>query len=239
MASRQEEKERRRREREEAEAAAAAKEKRGRRLRLLGGAALLVLALAGVGVAIAMSGGSSKSKSSKPTTTPNTGLKASIPEQKTAELNAAAGLAGCRLTSFPKGYEDRGHVSDSTQLKFETNPPVFGKHYEIPASDGNYAGQGSPPPGNWLHSLEHGRIIYQYRPGLPKKQIAQLEKLYAEDPDLVLLMENNTGMKADVAALAWTHQAICPQMGDKVFDAFRAFRKRWKLKAPEVFPQPQ
>jgi hypothetical protein len=236
MASRQEEKERRRQERLAADREAAEREARGKRLRIFGGVALLVLALAAVGIALASSGGGSSDGNAP---AHKSGSKASIPSRKISNLNAAARAAGCTLKNFPASYEDRGHVPDSTKLKFKTNPPVFGKHFEIPAKDGDYVGQGSPRPGNWIHALEHGRIEYQYRPGLPTKQQQQLESLFDEDSDLVLVLQNNTGMKADVAALAWTHQALCPKMNDKVFDVLRAFRDQYKLKGPEVIPTPE
>jgi hypothetical protein len=236
MANRQQEKEARRQARLAAEREAAEREARGRRLRLIGGAALIVVAVVAVVVVLAAGGGGGDKNGDKPK---QSGSNAKIPERQITDLGAAAKAAGCTLTSYPKQYEDRGHVPDSTKLKFKENPPVAGKHYESPASDGNYAGQGTPPPGNWLHSLEHGRIEYQYKKGTPEKTVKQLEALFDEDPDLVMVLENNTNMKPQVAALAWTHIAACPTMNDKVFDVFRAFREKYRLKGPEVIPQPE
>lgn len=232
MASREEEKRRRREERLAAERAEAERQERARRLRLGGGLALLALIVAGVVVALVAGGGDSGPS--------GTGASAKLPPQRIKDLNAAAKAAGCTLQSYPKDYEiNRNHLPDTTKLKYRTNPPAFGNHYEVPASDGNYVGQGTPAAGNLLHALEHGRVEIQYRPGLPKKNVDQLEALFDEKSDVMLLFENQTGMKDEVAAVAWTHILRCPKFTPRFFDAARAFRDKYKLKAPEVIPQPE
>jgi hypothetical protein len=52
----------------------------------------------------------------------------------------------------------------------------------------------------------------------------------------MLLFQNTTGMKAKIAATAWTHSLTCPEMNDKVFDAIRTFRARYIDKGPERVP---
>ena len=52
----------------------------------------------------------------------------------------------------------------------------------------------------------------------------------------MLLYENTTGMKPQVAATAWTHSLDCPSMNDKTFDAIRTFRARYIDKGPETVP---
>jgi hypothetical protein len=237
VSSRQQEKERRRQERLEAERRAAAEDQRKQRLRIIGASVVLVLVLVGVGVALATSGGggggsgSPKGKSDA--------AKVPIPARKVTDLNQAVKAAGCTLKSYPKGYEDRGHVPTSTKLVYKTNPPSFGKHFEVPASDGDYVGVATPAPGHLVHALEHGRIQYQYAPSLPKKQQQGLETLFNEDPDLVMVFKNTTGMPYRVAAVAWTHVLGCKTFTPGVYDAFRAFREKYRLKAPEVIAQPE
>jgi hypothetical protein len=235
MASRQEEKQRRREERIAAEQAAAAQEARTRRLRIVGGTVAIVLVLVAVGAALAMSGGGGGTGSPKN----DAGATVPIPAKKITDLNAAVKAAGCTLKSYPSGYEDRGHVSTSTKVHYKTNPPSFGKHFEVPAKDGDYAGVATPPVSNWVHSLEHGRIQYQYAPGTPKRQVQGLETLFNEDPDLVMVFQNNSKMPYQVAAVAWTHILGCKSFTPGVYDAFRAFRDKYRLKGPEVIAQPE
>jgi len=85
-----------------------------------------------------------------------------------------------------------------------------------------------------VHAQEHGRIVIQYRPGLPEQQVRQLVSLYNEAPDHVLLVENATAMPCDVAATAWGQGVLCPKLTDRSFDALRAFRDTFLDKGPET-----
>ena len=98
-----------------------------------------------------------------------------------------------------------------------------------------------PDKENWVHSLEHGRILYQYAPGTPARRISQLETLFNEPLKGVsgyhqLVLQNDTKMPFAVAAVAWTHYAACEKFTDKSFDVFRAFRERFVDKGPEIVP---
>ena len=89
-----------------------------------------------------------------------------------------------------------------------------------------------------MHTLEHGRINVQYKPGTPAETVDQLNALLAEMNDgyHMLLYENPTNMDAAVAATAWGHSLTCPEMNDKVFDAIRTFRNEYIDQGPENVP---
>ena len=89
-----------------------------------------------------------------------------------------------------------------------------------------------------VHTLEHGRINVQYKPGTPAERIRQLEALLAEQSDgyHMLLYENPTGMQAQVAATMWGHSVTCPRMNDQVFDVLRTFRASYIDQGPENVP---
>ena len=236
MSSRREEKERRRAERLAAEQAAARGEARRRTIGIAVGAALGVAAVAAVVIVITAGGGGEEPSSAGP--------RVPIPAQRITDVRAAASAAGCRLRSFTPGPGDREHVT--TRVRYEHNPPVFGPHDPTWASDGNYVGQGTPATEKLVHSLEHGRILIQYKPGLDRRRVAQLETLLNERPKPgvipgynTLLFENRTGMPFEVAATSWGRQLGCPRFNDRVFDALRAFRNAYVDKAPEFIPTPQ
>ena len=218
MASRQEEKERRKREREEAERQAKAQEQRKRRLLFLGGGVAVLVVLIGAGVVIASSGGGSRSSDVPPLTT-------------------AAKAAGCTLKNYPKGYQDRQHTN--APVHYKTNPPSYGPHNPIPAQDGDYVGRITPTKEHLVHALEHGRIEVQYKKGTPKGTISDLENLFDEKSQYMLLFENETNMPYGVAAVAWTHILGCPSYNAKVPNAIRAFRDQYTLKGPELITQPE
>src|SRR5262245_3455412 len=57
----------------------------------------------------------------------------SFPEQKIFEVGPAAKAAGCTLKSV-KGSGVATHTTSlDDHVKYDTNPPTTGRHYEIPA----------------------------------------------------------------------------------------------------------
>ena len=235
MSSRQEEKERRRQERlalEQQEAGAAA---RRRRLGIVFGTILAVAAVAAIVVVAASSGGGGGGGGDGDKGGPgDLDVKAvPIPPQRTANLTAAAKAAGCEVRDLPNYGRD--HTEEP--VTYKSNPPTSGAHNPVPASDGTYPKGETPDAGHLVHALEHGRIQFQYKPGTPVAQVGRLLSLFEEREAYVLLYENATGMKYAVAATAWRHLLGCPRFNDNVWDALRAFRDEYTLKAPEVIAQ--
>jgi Protein of unknown function (DUF3105) len=232
MASRKEQKERLRQKRLAREAEEKRRAERIRRLQMVGGAVIGVAAVAAVVVAIVAgtSGGSDKPEPSGPTNPEVNAVP--IPPRKTTDLFAAARAAGCTVKTFPD--EGRQHIPATGRYK--TNPPT-GNHNPVPAEDGDYAGEKSPTKENAVHTLEHGRIELQYRPGTPAKVIGQMRSLLNEGGAYhSLLFENPTNMPYAVAATGWTHLVGCKGVNAKTWDALRAFRQRYVDQAPEQVP---
>jgi hypothetical protein len=217
MSSRQQEKERRRQERMEAEQAAAHAASRKRRLKVGGGAIVAIAVIAAIAV-VALAGGGDD--------TPSTG-----------SLASDARAAGCTLKSFPA--EGREHTTG--KVKYKTNPPTSGRHNPTPAQDGIYAPGNEPAPENYVHSLEHGRVELEYKPGTPGSDVAKLRKL-AEEPlndspgYHVLMFQNNTKMRSQYALVAWTKLLTCDKLTSQSEDVMRAFRKAYTDKGPEFIP---
>src|SRR3954468_13743604 len=154
MASRQEEKERRRRERLEAEQASARAASRKRTLQIAGGAVLAVIVI-GVIAIVALAGGGGNDKGD------------------TSNLAKNATAAGCTFKSYPS--EGRSHTTG--KVTYKTNPPTSGNHNPTPAQDGIYAPGNEPAPENYVHSLEHGRVEFEYKPGTSAADIKKLQGL--------------------------------------------------------------
>jgi len=161
----------------------------------------------------------------------------SWPWLSNSDYEKAAKDAGCTLAN-PE-FESQGHEDkDFKPSDYKTNPPTSGTHNPDWYDDGIYEPTTTPSLGMLVHTLEHGRINVQYKPGTPKADVAKLEALLGEQNDgyHMLLYENTTGMDAQVAATAWTHSLTCPDINDKVFDAIRTFRARYIDKGPETVP---
>ena len=159
------------------------------------------------------------------------------PPVRTKNLAAAARLAGCNLVNPPD--EGRDHVDRPvTPEDYGTNPPTSGMHAPEWAPDAAYPPGATPDLGTLVHTLEHGRINIQYRPGTDANTIAALTALAHEMDDgyHLLLYENATNMPFAIAATAWDHLLGCPEMNGRVFDAIRAFRNTYIDHAPETIP---
>jgi len=238
VASRQEEKEQRRRERlqrEEAERKAAARRKR---LQYVGGGVLAVALVGGIVAILALGvlGGDDSGGPGQPTDSSDAAAAVKLPEQKTGELKAAASAAGCEL-SDPEIEGSTHETKDFKASDYKTNPPTSGNHNPDWYEDGIYDPGNTPKLGMLVHTLEHGRIDVQYKPGTPAGDVTKLEAFLAEsDGYHMLLFENTTNMDAAVAATAWGHSLTCPSMNDKVWDALRTFRTSYIDKGPEAVP---
>ena len=220
MAHRAEEKERRRQERLAQEEAARRAAARKRTLQI-GGGAVLGLAVIAVIAIVALAGGDDKSD----------------PKVNASALATQAKAAGCTFSQFAS--EGRNHTAG--KVTYKTNPPTSGNHNPTPAQDGFYRAGNTPPKENFVHSLEHGRIEFQYKPGTPAADVAKLRRL-AEEPlngtagYHVLMFENNTKMPEQFAATAWTKSIACPTVSTQALGAMRAFRAAYTDKGPELIP---
>jgi hypothetical protein len=217
VSSRQEQKEQAKRERLERERLEREAAKRTRLLQIIGGVVVGAVIIAAV--VLVVTGGKSADRNPKGLTT-------------------AAKTSGCVVKSFPD--EGRNHVERKlTAADFKTNPPTSGDHNVNPAADGVYLPGNEPEIENWVHTLEHGRIIFMYKPGTSAARIAQLQALFNE-PVLssgkgyhTVLMQNNTNMPFEVAAVAWRHYVGCPKFTDQSLKALRDFRNVYVDTAPE------
>ncbi len=234
MASRKEEKERRRQERLEREQQQS--ESSHRRKFVAGAVAAVVAAAAVVVVVVVVTGGSGGEKS-----TSDSGGDGILdieavepPSQQLASLDEAAREAGCTLKSAD--IEGDSHIDPSAKMpKYKTNPPTSGDHDPEPLEAGAYGKLKKRSIRNSIHSLEHGRVIYQHQ-GISDKQLQQLKGLFDEKDYHVILMENLTNMPDQVAGVAWGELLQCKEMNNATFDALRAFRDEFVDKGPEYVP---
>lgn len=242
MSSRKEQKEQLRREREEREAA---EREAKRRKQLVGYGVGAVVVIAVIALAVVLlsggggGGGGGGQASAASTVLPGGG---SVPDRKTTDLQSAVSKAGCKTTRYKA--TSREHVADlSKKIKYASNPPTSGAHYQVPAQDGAY--DKAPDVKELVHELEHGRIVIWFQRSLPKQDRAGLKKLFDEDSYQMVLTPDTTGMTSQVAASAWTrdpvpngtgHLLACPRMDDGVYDAIRAFKDEYRSNGPEAVP---
>ncbi len=203
---------------------------RAKRLQYVIGGALAVGIVAAVVVALLASGGDDSSSPDGPTTA---NASAKLPEPAILDEKEAAAAAGCEVTQVPN--EGRGHEEKTfTQDDYDSNPPTSGTHFPSWAQDGIYEPANTPQLGELVHTLEHGRIDVQYKPGTDPELVGQLEAFLGENQGYhMLLFENQTGMKEQIVATAWDFKLTCPDPGPKMWDALRTFRDAHIDRGPE------
>ncbi len=239
MSSRKEQKEALRQERlaREQQAAQAAARKR-----LIGivVASILVLGIVGALVAVVLaggddSGGSEGGGGGATISYPDGG---EVPAQQEANLGAAMKAAGCKEETF----EEQGDITHTTdpdeEIDYASEPPAVGDHYQEWPEDDIY--EEAPPTSHVVHTLEHGRILIWLSPDLPEEQRAQFKALYDEDPYHVIVLPREE-LKQPFAVSAWTgvhngHILRCNDLNDQSWDAIRAFKEKYRDKAPEFVP---
>jgi hypothetical protein len=237
MSHRQEEKQRRREERLAREQAQKADAARRQRLQLALGGLVAVAAIAVVVLLVSGTLGGGSSSADDGGSEPEVASNVTLPEQEIGDVDQAAEAAGCKLT-HPKIEGATHEEREFTEADYKTNPPTSGNHFPQWSDDAVYPAGGTPPLGMLVHTLEHGRINVQYKPGTPAETVEQLEALLAEQSEgyHMLLYENSTNMDAAVAATTWGHSLTCPEMNDQVFDAIRTFRAAYIDQGPENVP---
>lgn len=96
--------------------------------------------------------------------------------------------------------EGKSHLSDGTQIRYNSNPPAGGNHYATTAHAGIYD---TPPADGYLvHSLEHGAVILWYQPNLPKEDIEKLKKIFSQTPGKSI-MTARKDLDVPVAVSSW------------------------------------
>ena len=237
MSHRREQKETLRRAREERERQAREAE---RRKKLVGYGIGAVIAIAALVVVVLLAtGGGSKADEAAAEVFPDGG---SFPEQKLFDVKPAADAAGCELRDA-KGSGSQNHTTSlDDRVKYSTNPPTTGRHYEIPAQDGIYGE--APQDEALVHGLEHGRVIFWVKPSLPEEQRANIRALVDDDTYQMFLVPRRN-MPYAVAASAWNADPapngtgrllLCDEVNDKTYDALAAFRDEHRSQGPEPIP---
>ncbi len=239
MSHRREQKEALRREREERERQARAAEQRKKMVGYGIGGALAIAVVVVLVVLVAGGGGGGGSDAQAAEVFPEGG---SFPEQKVFEVGPAAKAAGCQLKSV-KGSGVATHTTSlDERVKYKTNPPTTGRHYEIPAQDGIYGK--APQDEELVHGMEHGRVIFWVKPSLPEDQRADIRALVDDDTYQMFLVPRSN-MPYAVAATAWNADPepggtgrllLCNEVNDKTFDALAAFRDEHRSQGPEPIP---
>jgi hypothetical protein len=251
MASRKDDKDRLRAERLAAEKAEAGQARR-RMIMGYGAAGILgAIVVAGIVVAIMGSGGGGSSSGGGEGCEANAHLDLNVgaqngvacdnregtppPTLKQADLKKAAAAAGCKLTLNLPDYGHQ-HVKPGTVVHYKGEPPTSGDHVDtgFQQADGAYSEE--PPPLSFVHSMEHGRVEFEYAPDLPVPDQLAIKGVFDQSPSGVLVFPNKQ-MSDQVAAASWRNRMNClTYEGSKTLDALADFRLQFRGHGREGVP---
>jgi hypothetical protein len=169
----------------------------------------------------------------------------------TEGVRAAMTAAGCTLREVkPTPPKDKKNFHADvptleTKVKWSTDPPSAGSHYQEWAIWNFYREEVNPRL--VAHNLEHGGVAIWWGPQVPAETVDQLEDFYRESP-AGMIGTPYPGLGDKIALTAWTGDpqtyyrngdygegniAICERF-DR--DAFAAFRDAYRAKGPEGVP---
>ncbi len=134
------------------------------------------------------------------------------------------------VESFP----DLGtqHLAEGAPApEYNSDPPTSGSHAQAPAPCGIYRQAVSDL--SQLHSMEHGAVVVQYDPNLPKDQVELLEDI-DWSPAAEVIIAPRPGVPAAVALTAWTKRLLLDQVDA---DVITAFQREFGNRSPEAAAQ--
>jgi Protein of unknown function (DUF3105) len=87
----------------------------------------------------------------------------------------------CAAAVTPVPNEGWTHVPEGTPVSYRANPPASGPHYPVWARYQEHAVAVARP--YWVHNLEHGAIVFLYRPDAPPAVVAALRGVFQSLPN--------------------------------------------------------
>jgi hypothetical protein len=166
--------------------------------------AWLVAAAAAVGLVFAVFGGDDTDA-------------VSVPPVRETELPQAVGQGGCELRTAAAGER--------------LNPPVDGPAGVWPARPGFYD---EPIASTALTAaVRHGIIVIQFRAGLDGERLTELKQLQEAVPEGTIVVPNHTGMRFELAVIAYRRLLACPRFTERALDAVQLFRGRFLGSGPD------
>ena len=82
----------------------------------------------------------------------------------------------CSAVVTPVPNEGWIHVAEGSAVTYRANPPASGPHYPVWARYQEHPTAVARP--YWVHNLEHGAIVFLYRPDAPAAVVAALRGVF-------------------------------------------------------------
>ena len=139
-----------------------------------------------------------------------------LPPLEQTDLVTASRVAGCRLQTVRPG-DPADALAGATSNEAPAEPGVYER---------------APSRGRLVAALGKGTVVVRYRPGLAREVVERLEALQAVVPRGTILTPDSTGMRYEVAVVAYRRVLGCPRLTTRALDALRLFRGRYLGSGP-------
>jgi hypothetical protein len=77
--------------------------------------------------------------------------------------------------------EGWAHVAEGSATNYQHNPPASGPHYPVWLRYQEYGA--AQARGYWVHNLEHGAVVFLYRPDAPAASVSALRDTFRTLPN--------------------------------------------------------
>lgn len=156
-------------------------------------------------------------------------------DKESAPVGVDQTAAGCTEIETPEEMPTANHVDDGTAVQYSTDPPTSGDHWLDPAPSGFNppSSVGDPPTERFVHNLEHGEIVFWYRPDAPQTVIDDLEGYFDNTTTAVAILgQPYEGVPStyNFTMTAWGASQSCKEVSE---DTINAFREQFQNKGPE------
>jgi hypothetical protein len=145
--------------------------------------------------------------------------------RESAPVGVDASEASCDPIETYEPQEGTHIEVGATHPPYNSVPPTSGPHYAEAATPGFY-----PAPlqaEQLVHNLEHGQIVFWYRPDAPEETITQIEALIDREPPaqeaaLLAAPYDEIPDSDSFVITAWGASQSCDRVSQEVVDKFRA-----------------
>lgn len=142
-----------------------------------------------------------------------------------------AGTCTFDTRNDPTTAPPNNHVAPPS---YKVNPPAGGNHDPSAAPAGVYEQATAPPDAKIVHSLEHGYIAIWHRPGLAKKDMDIVTKVFERyENDVLVVPRASLPASTEVAATAWGERLLCQ---NAELGPLTDFVEKYRNQGPEKVP---
>lgn len=135
-------------------------------------------------------------------------------------VGVAAAEAGCSDVEHPQEQEAAHIEVGSEHPPYSSNPPTSGPHYASPGDAAFYTT--AIEPETVIHNLEHGQIVFWYRPDASQELLDQLERVVRQEALASIGVPwPQIEEPYNFAITAWGAIQQCEQVSQEVIDEFR------------------